>query len=54
MANCPNEEDMACYIDGLLSEDEVGRIEKHLLGCARCRETVEVTKEIISQENGLK
>jgi anti-sigma factor RsiW len=54
MANCPNEEDMACYIDRLLPEDEVGQIERHLLRCSRCREIVEIVKSIISQENGLK
>lgn len=54
MANCPNEEDMACYIDRLLFEDEVSQIERHLLGCDRCREIVAITKMIIIQENGLK
>ena len=54
MANCPNEEDMACYIDRLLPEDEVRQVEEHLLGCPRCREIVAITRMIISQENGLK
>ena len=33
MANCPDDNDMACYIDGLLSDDEIRQIEKHLLDC---------------------
>lgn len=54
MANCPNDNDMACYIDGLLPDDEVRQLERHLLGCDRCREIVEVTRKIIDQEKGLK
>lgn len=50
MNNCPNEEDMVCYIDGLLPEDEVRLLERHLLGCDRCREIVEVTRKVIEQE----
>lgn len=49
MNNCPNEEDMACYIDGLLLEDEVRRLEKHLFECDRCREIIEVTRKIIEE-----
>ena len=48
MLNCPNEEDMACSIDGLLSTEEVKQIEEHLLSCAWCREIVEVTREAIA------
>ena len=47
MANCPNEEDMACYIDGLLSDNEVRQLERHLLGCDRCQEIVMVTKKVV-------
>ncbi len=50
MANCPNEEDMVCYIDGLLSRDEVRQLERHLLDCDGCREIVEITKKVIGQE----
>jgi len=48
MAICPDDNDMACYIDGLLSEAEIRRLERHLLGCARCREEVEVTKKVVA------
>ena len=41
-----NEEDMACYFDGLLPDAEVRQIEKHLLGCDRCREIVGLTRKI--------
>lgn len=52
MTNCPNEEDMACYIDGLLSDDEVKQLEKHLLGCDECREIVVVTKKVVAWAEG--
>ncbi len=47
MANCPEGNDMACYIDGLLPDDEVRQLERHLLGCSRCLEIVEVTRKIL-------
>lgn len=40
MINCPDDNDAAYYLDGLLLEDEVAQIERHLLGCDRCREKV--------------
>lgn len=43
MANCPDDNDMACYFDNLLSEDEVQQIEEHSVGCERCREIIEIT-----------
>lgn len=49
MNNCPNEEDMACYIDGLLPAAEVRQMERHLLKCCRCREIEEVTRNIIGE-----
>jgi len=52
MADCPDENDMACYIDKLLSDDEVGQIEGHLLGCDRCREIVVVTKKVVAWIEG--
>ena len=48
MPNCPDDNDMACYIDRLLPDDEVGQLERHLLGCDRCREIVEVTKKVVA------
>jgi anti-sigma factor RsiW len=50
MANCPDENDIVCYIDGLLPNGEVKQLEKHLLGCDRCREIVEVTRKIIKDK----
>ena len=49
MAICPDDNDMACYIDGLLPDNEVRQLEKHLLGCDRCREEVEVTKKVVAR-----
>lgn len=46
MTPCPNEETMACYIDGLLSKEEIEEVDKHLAICDRCSEIVEVTRKI--------
>jgi len=48
MTNCPDEEIMACYIDRLLSYDEIVGVEDHLLECERCREIVKITRVAIS------
>jgi len=53
MANCPDDNDMACYIDGLLSDNEARQLEKHLLDCDRCREEVEVTREILQNNSSI-
>lgn len=37
---CPDEETLACFVDGLLNKKEQIRIIKHLLGCDKCLETV--------------
>jgi len=50
MVHCPDENDMACYFDGLLSEDKVGQLEEHFVGCKRCREIVAITRQIMSQK----
>jgi len=46
MTPCPNEETMACYIDGLLPKEEKEQVEKHIQACDRCKEIAEVTKKI--------
>jgi anti-sigma factor RsiW len=51
MANCLDDNDMACYFDGLLPEDEVAQLEEHFVGCERCREVVVITRQIMSQES---
>ena len=50
MVICPDDNDMACYIDRLLPDDEVKLLEEHIEGCERCREIVEITKKIEDQE----
>lgn len=52
MANCPDESDMACFIDRLLPDDEVRQIEMHLPGCVRCGEIVEITKKVVAWIEG--
>ena len=50
MTLCPDEETMACYIDGLLSKEEAEEVDKHLVICDRCKEIVEVTRKIKEKE----
>ena len=52
MSICPDDNDMACYIDGLLPEAEVRHLDRHLLGCNRCREIVVVTKKVVAWVEG--
>jgi anti-sigma factor RsiW len=52
MANCPNDEDIACYIEGLLSVSEVRQLERHLISCDRCRDIVVVTKKVVDWVEG--
>jgi hypothetical protein len=34
--NCPSDEELAAYIDGVLPREEVDRIAEHLVSCERC------------------
>lgn len=36
--NCPSDEELAAYIDGVLDKDEADRIAGHLVSCERCYE----------------
>lgn len=47
--SCPGDRLLACYIDGLLREEEKDRIEQHLLVCSNCLELV-ILHEKVSQE----
>jgi len=47
---CIDEETMACYIDGLLSEEEIKQVENHIAICDRCKEIAEVSRKIKNQE----
>jgi hypothetical protein len=51
MTNCPDDNDMACYFDDLLPDNELGQLEKHFVGCERCSEVVAITKQIMSQKS---
>ena len=51
MEPCIDEETMTCYIDGLLPEEEIKQVEKHIAICNRCREIVEVARKIKNQED---
>jgi len=53
-STCPPEEDLACYLNSLLSDNETAKIEDHLTGCSDClKQTVflhDLSKEM--QEDG--
>jgi len=48
MTPCYNEETIACYIDGLLSKEEIEQVEKHIQACDRCNEIAEVTRKMMN------
>ena len=54
--DCPNEEDIACFVEGRLPEGERREIEEHLEGCSWCREIILVTEAVYRNEknDGLK
>lgn len=33
---CPDEETLACFVDGLLDKEEEEKVTEHLLRCSRC------------------
>jgi len=51
MTPCIDEETMACYIEGLLSEEEIKQVEKHIAICGRCREIVDISKKIKDEKD---
>lgn len=52
---CPNEEMVACYIDGLLSSKEKDTLDQHLLSCPSCKEIFSIQGEVakIQKEEGV-
>ena len=46
---CLSDEDIVFYFDGVLSDDERRRIEKHISLCGECRETLKEHAEIAGQ-----
>ena len=46
---CPSEEILSEYISGVLAEEDRTEVEKHLAGCAACRELLVETHDIISR-----
>ncbi len=51
MFDCIDEETMVCYIDGLLSEEEMEQVEKHIAICDKCKEVVDISRKIKNQES---
>lgn len=51
--SCPDEETMACFVEGLLKQGEKGYLERHFAGCENCREIIEVTRMVwFNEKNG--
>ena len=44
----PNEEELRCFVDGLLNEDDRRRIADHLTMCPLCREFCEEYRELLA------
>ncbi|MBF0595221.1 MAG: zf-HC2 domain-containing protein [Candidatus Omnitrophica bacterium] len=47
---CPDDETVACYIDGLLPEKEKIVVDKHLKACAGCREAFAIHREVADRQ----
>ena len=48
--DCPNEEDMVCFLEDRLPEGERRELERHIEACARCKEIVKLSHMIIAKE----
>lgn len=48
--NCPDEETLACFVDGLLAGKELKEFNAHLEKCNCCREVIELTQAILRRE----
>ena len=44
---CPNEEMLASYVEGLLTENKRSQVEAHLALCDACREEFKMTNHIV-------
>lgn len=44
--NCPGDEIIACYVDGILSSSDKLVLEKHMLDCSKCMENIKIQKEV--------
>jgi len=47
---CPDEELLAAYLEGRLSQDETDRVEEHLTICSKCADTVISFSEVESMD----
>jgi len=45
---CPDEETLACFIDGLLNRKEGEKIRSHIIHCQRCMEVVVIASKMIN------
>src|SRR5262249_30119917 len=47
---CPDVETLAGYVDGMLADADRQAVERHLVGCADCRDVVVDTAAFVSDE----
>lgn len=45
--NCPSDEIVACYVDGILPDSEKAAVDDHMLSCSSCRENITIQKEVV-------
>ena len=50
----PDEELLACFLENKLSDQEAGRIKRHLLSCSRCAESVAIQAKMILAEQAVR
>ncbi len=43
---CPTENTLACYLEDTIDECDKDQIEKHLVHCDRCRQTIATAKSV--------
>ena len=46
---CPSEENLACFVDGLLKGKEARKVKGHLIKCDKCMESVIIAIRISSK-----
>lgn len=49
-ALCPDEETLACFLEGRLGQRESQEVEQHLIACCRCAETLAIQAKLEGRE----
>lgn len=48
---CPDEETLACFVDGILAGKELKEFNVHLEKCNCCREIIELTQAVLRENS---